>query len=359
MAVYKIGGKWRAEPYVRGHRVGSRMFDRRDEAKEWHDEQRRLHKGEKSKKAATMEEAIKRFETYHLPTCRPRTKLRYELELRRMQPDFRFMKLDRITVEQLEAYKLKLQASLAPRTVNNALDVVRLVLARAQKYGLIEKSPYNLDHLPVPKESYNWWDDKRDIQAFLDAARPSRYYPAYLLALETGMRLGEIQGLGKSDIDFERGRIHVHRQWNEELHDYGPLKDTDPRWIDFAPEGYLAQVLRATTESSPTEVAIPSRTGKNLSKSKLSGKIFHQLQEKAGVPRITFHELRDTCASWYMLEHDNMWALTAILGHSHERVTKRYAHLSKRHRQKPLDMAKLLTQESRRNQELRDVSMGK
>ena len=46
---------------------------------------------------------------------------------------------------------------------------------------------------------------------FLENAKESRYYIAYLLAITCGMRKGEILGLQWKDIDFERRTLSVNR----------------------------------------------------------------------------------------------------------------------------------------------------
>jgi integrase len=46
---------------------------------------------------------------------------------------------------------------------------------------------------------------------FVKYAQHSMYYQAYVLALETGLRVGEIGGLKWSDVDFKNRTIHVQR----------------------------------------------------------------------------------------------------------------------------------------------------
>ena len=50
-----------------------------------------------------------------------------------------------------------------------------------------------------------------ETDLFLEAASHYRYFNVFCLALETGMRIGELAGLKWSDIDFINRTIYVHR----------------------------------------------------------------------------------------------------------------------------------------------------
>ena len=54
-----------------------------------------------------------------------------------------------------------------------------------------------------------WSPDQ--LRAFLNHVQVDRLYAAWLLAVTTGMRRGEILGLRWSDLDLEAGRVAVGR----------------------------------------------------------------------------------------------------------------------------------------------------
>ncbi len=347
--------------FVNGRRVASKSgFKTKGAAEIWYDTTKAAYRSGSVdvRKAATIDEALRRFEMYHLPTVRPGTRTRYVVDLEyRIKPFFRFMRLDDVTPQLLEVFKQKISGELKPKSVNNCLHLLRLILNKTVRYGLIKESPYDLDSLAVVSAPYPWWDKREDIASFLDEAKKSRYYAVYLLALETGMRYGEIVGLSKDDVDLEQGTLHVHRQWLERQKCYGPTKGGEPRWVDFVPGGRLAQALDTACRVSKHEEAVfTTQSGGRPFKSGLAEKFFKGIQRRAGVPTICFHGLRHTFASWYMREHDNIWVLKSILGHKDIKTTQRYAHHSQRERQKPLDMASVITHKSRTRESLRIVS---
>lgn len=342
MSVFRSRDKWRAEVFVDGRRVaGKSGFARQREAKTWHDEKlRALAKGE-VERVFTFEELLAQFRAWHLKGIRPGTRTRYEVDIKeRLEPTFRFMRLDRITGGMIEEAKAKWATEIAPKSVNNCLHTLRLMLNRAVKWKMLGESPYATESLDVPEKPYPWWSEGQDIERFLVAAKASRYFPVYLLALETGLRYGEIIGLTFDDVDLEQGVIHVHRQWLEREGRYGPTKHGRERWVDFDPNSELGETLRGASRQSGG-VVFPTATGAIPTKGGVAHKYFKAAIRRAGVPEICFHGLRHTFASWYMIRHDNVWDLSAILGHSSIKTTMRYAHHSKRARRKPLDLASI------------------
>lgn len=82
----------------------------------------------------------------------------------------------------------------------------------------------------------NTWS-KEDVLRFLENARDSQYYIAYLLAITCRMRKGEILGLQWKDIDFERRTLSVNRSLShitKEFHE--PKTSTGKRLIVLLPK---------------------------------------------------------------------------------------------------------------------------
>ncbi len=353
MAVFKFRNKWRAVVYLNGKPVASKSgFEKKTGpggAQAWHDERLQSYRGGESVAVdapATFAELLEKFEKRHLTNCRPGTATRYKVDIdQRIAPFFRYLILDRLAPGLLEDFKSKcIKDGLKPKSVNNCLHTLRLILNKGVKWGMIKESPYSLDSLQIPRKAYEWWDKREHVKAFLAAASKTRYYAVYLLAIETGMRYGEIVGLSKDDIDFGAGTIHVHRQWLERQGCYGPTKGNEERWVPFDPESELAKILWKTVKDSRHKEAVfTTATGNRPGKSGLAEKYFKAVQRKAGVPVICFHALRHTYASWFMRTFDNVWELKALLGHTDIKTTMRYVHHSVRDRKASLNLSKTVT----------------
>ncbi len=343
MTVFKRRDKWRAEVFINGKRVASRSgFVRKRDADDWHDQTRQALRDGPRVTEATFEELLGHFRTWHLQKVRPGTRRRYEVDIeQRIAPFFRHMRLSDITEAFIEQFMANCQKSLAPKSVNNCMHTLRLMLNKAVRWKLIQENPYGVESLKIPEQPYPWWDKEEDIQKFLKAAKESRYYSVYLTALETGLRYGELMGLSVKDVDLQLGAIHVHRQWLEREGSYGPPKHGKERWVHFNPDGELGKVLRRSRRAAEDGPLFTTAGGRLPTKGGVAHKYFKAAIRRAGVPEICFHGLRHTFASWYMIRHDNVWDLAAILGHSSIKTTMRYAHQSKRARRKPLDLASI------------------
>lgn len=351
MGIYKHRDGWRVEVFYKGKRVASRSgFKRKTDANLWYEEQRSVFKSETAPAADfTFDDLLKRFDAWHLARLRGGTRARYLVDIdHRIRPFFAFLKLSDLTSELLEAFRAEISQKLKPKSVNNCIHALRLILNKGVKWRMLAESPYDLESAKVPRQPYPWWEAKEDIAKFLEVAEArSRYFPVYLTALETGMRYGELIGLCKGDIDFKSGTIHVHRQWLEREGDYGPVKHGKPRWLSFDPDSRLGRVLWDTVMvSNGSEALFTTQTGCHPGKSGVAEKYFKAIQRAAGLPQICFHGLRHTFASWYMLEHDNVWDLMALLGHSSVTTTMRYAHHSRKTKRKPLNLASVVTHNS-------------
>ena len=310
-----------------------RGFRNKTEAKDWHDDMRRTYDPAKVRpKKVMFEEVVEEFNRLHLPTIKIGTAKRYLIDInRRILPFFKYREANKIAPKLLEQFKAGLkEEGLSDNSANKCLGILHLIFKKAEKWGMIHKSPYNLDPYKIAPQPYKWWDQHRHIQQFLKTAKDHRYFAVYATALSTGMRLGEIMGLSKQDVNFERMQIHIWRQWHDKHQCYGTPKNNKPRYVPMNQD--LARLLREVINRSPDpEVIFTTKTGYQARGDSVGRDSFKRLIQKAGVPDIRFHDLRHTFASWYMINGGEIYVLKEILGHSTIKMTERYAHLAPNH----------------------------
>jgi integrase len=148
-----------------------------------------------------------------------------------------------------------------------------------------------------------------------------------LIALTTGMRIGEIFGLIWSDIRCNESLIAVRSK----------LKGGKIRYAPLTPE--LAIELRRYPAVIGQEKLFPPKRGSKGERQRVEGS-FETLLELAGIQNFRFHDLRHTFASWYMMNGGDLYELAKILGHSNIRTTERYAKLGKTHIARTSDTAR-------------------
>src|SRR6187549_1827621 len=102
-------------------------------------------------------------------------------------------RLDAIVNEDVQSLKTWLRAK-APKTVNNVLAVLGVLLKKAVEWNVIERMPCSIRLLPTPKSSSTTFYDFEEYERLVEAARDidSRTYLAALLGGEAGLRCGEM-----------------------------------------------------------------------------------------------------------------------------------------------------------------------
>ncbi len=336
MSIYRHKGKWRAEVWIDDRRLASKAgFETKDLAKAWHNRTSIDYKINADKlqppKKYTFMDLLENYQKIHMPTISAETRRRYLTDIDfRIREYFQYRQLDSITPLLIESFRGKImEAGLQPKSVNNCMELLRSMFRKGEEWGMFEKSPFKLRSLKIPQQKYDWWEKKEHIKAFLNEAKGDRYYAAYKLGLECGLRLGEIVGLSKQDIHFERNQIHIHRQWLNREECYGPTKGRRERFVYLHPSSDLKDALAKAVKKSPHPEAIfVTARGERVRPRRLAARHFQLIVERAKVPRIRFHDLRHTFASWFMIEVGDIWSLKGILGHVDVQTTQRYAHLS-------------------------------
>ena len=173
------------------------------------------------------------------------------------------------------------------------------------------------------------------LDALLEAVRqvaPNRYAEVLTLAY-TGMRPGEMYALRVHHIDAGRKRITIENaHWRGQ--ESGQTKGVDPRVV-YAP----AQLLDALAvhrrgliarqhPGLDTGLLFPSRNGTHRNSGSLS-KVFKKACDEAGITiRVSAQVLRRTFNTLMLEAAVDRAVLWSMIGHSDERLSRRYAGVS-------------------------------
>jgi integrase len=168
------------------------------------------------------------------------------------------------------------------------------------------------------------------VRSFLEAVQGDRLEALYVLAISTGMRQGELLGLRWQDVDVERRRLQLVRQ----------LKTRQSRRAVVLSELAVTALVdhreRQAAEREQQGVSreskawsFPTLSGKPLDPHNLRQRSFFPLLDRAGLPRIRFHDLRHSCATLLLGEGVHPKIVSDLLGHSQIGITlDLYSHVT-------------------------------
>lgn len=136
-------------------------------------------------------------------------------------------KLSQVRPEHIQKLLNNMTKKYAPATINLTVVILGGMYKQAYKNKLVASNPMLVVVPPKKKGT------KKKIRVlsleeqkvFIEYAKDSTYYDLYIVALNTGMRLGELRGLMWGDIDFENKIIHIQRTMRY-FHGKGTMLDS-------------------------------------------------------------------------------------------------------------------------------------
>ena len=228
--------------------------------------------------------------------------------------------LHEITPEMIEDFKCKALETLSRATVNRYLACMKHLYTVAIQWKRVDKNPVR--EVKLFKENNN----RLRYLEYSEAERLVECCKGYLrdivvVALNTGMRQGEIFNLKWSDIDFDRKIIHLQTTKNGESRKIAMNQQTHA-------------VLSSVNRDEAASYAFHNN-GKPFTNVKRS---FATALRRAGISDFRFHDLRHTFASHLAMAGVDLNTIRELMGHKSIRMTLRYAHLNQEHKQQAVDV---------------------
>jgi integrase len=225
-------------------------------------------------------------------------------------------KISEITAEEVEKFQTERSHQVKPATVNRELTLLKHMFAKAVEWTKLSANPLrgvrSLE-VPTPLDRILELDEEIRLLAACDRVRSQYLRPAVLLALNTGMRRGELLSLEWQRVDLIHGRIRILNAKTKSSARSIPLNA-----ISYALLSELAQRKKSN-------LVFPSnrKVGERFLDLK---KGFKKALELAGVPAIRFHDLRHTFATRLVQAGVDIITVQHLLGHAKISMTARYAH---------------------------------
>jgi integrase len=230
-------------------------------------------------------------------------------------------RLDAITNEQVQRLKLGL-AKRAPKTVNNVLTVLSVLLKKAVEWGELTRVPCVIKLLPNPKKEMAFHTFEQ-YERLLAVARRRGPDPNLMVLLggDAGLRLGEIVALEWHDIEPAARRLTVQR--SDWLGHVGVPKGGRSRQLPMTQR--LTAALKAFRHLRSDRVLSLS-DGSPITRDRVI-KAVRGAQRVVGLKQ-GVHILRHTFCSHLAMKGAPARAIQELAGHADLTTTQRYMHLS-------------------------------
>lgn len=283
------------------------------------------------------------LEQVYKPSVKVSSYNQYRSVVRRhLVPGLGHVPLQKLTPEKVQAfYAQKLEEGKSPKLIQLIHAVLRQALENAVKWNLVSRNVAKLVSLPRIERYEAQTLTIEQARHLLEVARGSRLEAMLLVALNTGMRRGELLALRWSDVDFGNKLIFVHRTVNY----VGGFKfvETEPKTRSSRRKiAVTSKVLEALKVHREQQSDVRLKAGQNWHENDLvfcnmhGGFLlgntvlsqFRRLLVEASLPHMRFHDLRHSMAT-ILLESDmHPKKVQERLGHSSIAITMDvYSHV--------------------------------
>lgn len=261
---------------------------------------------------------------------KPRTQMGYtQIVNTHLIPEIGYILLNELTHEHIQALVNKLSITLAPRTVRNIRACLRRALNHALKLRKITYNPAQLIEMPKAKRVHVTFLNYEQANTLLKTVEGTYWHIIYRIALELGLREGEILGLYKTDINLDTATLTL----TGTLQDQGrklvrePFTKSDDVPTVLSLSSMLVWLLREHLAQNTNSLFLFSENNKPISPYKLTW-WFQKHLKQAGLPRMRFHDLRHSCASFLVAEGEHPRVVMEHLRHKSFQITMdMYSHI--------------------------------
>lgn len=227
-----------------------------------------------------------------------------------------------ICASDIERIKMNMtRAKKAPSSMKYVMSIVSQVWSLALRDNFVnEKCPSCQVILPKKDNKRQKYLNNEELSNLLNKLKEHSHvvYEMALLAVDCGLRFGEISGLKWADCDFSRGMMLI-RDPKSSVNRYAFMTNRIRDVLD-------------RHENKKNGLIFVDRNGNRISKvsntfRRIADEMFNEGIKDSRM-RVCFHTLRHTFASRLVQNGVSLFEVKELLGHSDFAMTQRYSHLS-------------------------------
>ena len=310
MRIYQRGQNWCVDFYHDGKRTRKKVGSKKDAENALAAVKIDILRGEyrfKSESKIRFEDFAERYLEYgKINKKKSWTRDRWSIE--NLKSCFNGMLFSKITPLHIEDYKKKRLEKVKGATVNRELACMKTMFNLAKKWKIVYENPVTEVKFLAEQKFEMQILNKEKADKLIDAA-PDYLKPIIIIALNTGMRRGEILSLRWNDIDFDKHYIFIKE-----------TKSGIPRKVP------MNSLVASTFKNIKREDRLIFYNPKTNNHLKDIYRSFKTACQKVGIPDMRFHDLRHTAATLMVTGGVDLVTVKEILGHSKIEMTMRYAH---------------------------------
>ena len=242
---------------------------------------------------------------------------------------------------------------LASNTIHTRYGSISALFSWAVRAGLLRESP--LKGLTLPERSHESVGQvlsSQEVCSLLGAFEDTAFWLPMFLGLHTGMRPGEVLGLGWDEVDLDGGAVFVSRTLSVGVKGFGlgpPKTKSSKRSVAVSAE--VVEVLRERERNRPEtfwvwqysekgeggerRVAVPVEFSQvcampdgRIINNQLWNRVLRSTLGRLALRKVRAHDLRHTHASLLLLDNVPMHVVSKRLGHADIQTTVNlYGHL--------------------------------
>lgn len=293
----KVGKGWRAEVARLGVRR-SKVLPTKAEAKDWAArEEFLILSGAEGKSPMPFGDVLDRYAREVSPRKKGARWEQLRIERFRRDPIAK-RRMAELSAADFADFRDRRLGEVAAGTVRREMILLSAVLSVARReWGLIPRNPMSGVSKPAEPPPRDRRPTAKELERLAHSAgddlhvATARAFHAFLFAIETGMRAGEIVGLRQADIDLDRRVAHLTR-----------TKNSSRRDVPLSAEA--VRLLKALPPADP----VFGLTARQLDA------LWRRLRDRAGVEGLNFHDSRHEAITRLSRKLDVL-ALARMVGH--------------------------------------------
>jgi integrase len=244
-------------------------------------------------------------------------------------------RVSEVKPELLKDIELKLRAhGNSRKTVRNKIGFILSVMNYAVQLGKLKENPCAGYKLPTfSAQEIEFWEMNvaKDFLSSMSERYPLRsekrwVYAAYLTAINTGLRAGELWALKPSNLKFDQGLIKVTHQCDRVSGELTLPKSKKSREVPL--NDAVATELRFLINDRRLAMQDYLFTSSEhpTCHDNFADRVFSKDIDFWRGPKITFHGLRHTAATLMLRSGVDVKTVKEVLGHQDIKTTMRYTH---------------------------------